>query len=306
MRRAVFDIFLPVTSALLIHAGLVGALIWSSNYSPAPASGLVVVPVALRDVTEIKPELKEFDVGKEEGTGEALTDAPLNKVNYATVADAEQALTRVEPKSPRSQQTDAGTHAPPLPKVTTPGPLRPPPTRPDAIPLARAPIPPADVAVIDGATDPTPQPTSPQEPSDTASAKPSKPGNEPSEPIAATSDESLDPAMFANNDSDAFSTKEALLMTYGGSVIQPGRTIDKMRRPRFDLAFETDFIRLGGRVQIVYRIEIDTDGRPKDVTVIQSSGSRTIDEAVRRVLLETTYGGKRPDTFKFSFGIIGR
>jgi outer membrane biosynthesis protein TonB len=332
---------IPFAIALAVHGGLIVASMTIAEYSAGPqdaASQDVVTDsarivssesppplvVAMPEVTP--PALEEFRIGAEDGSGKSLQDAPSDRLNAAKLADAEQPLTRVEPKMPSSSadasaepgdgQVEQSAVVPQLagasrsmfdrvPLAKMPGKVIEPqdqsqPGAPVEIAgqseqRAESPAAPRDDAKDDGQKDAEARTeTHAGAPSDAATAKPSP----------ARSPEELDPAMFANNDMDAFSMESGLTMQPGGTKVRKGRPIDKLRQPRIDLAFQADARAIRGTIGVVYVIAIDETGKPRDVSVKQSSGSVTIDEAWRRALLETTFGGKRPDTFTFGVAIV--
>jgi TonB family protein len=292
-------IIVPLAIALAVHLMLVVVSMHvaegdGSFVSRAVRNEPFETPLRVSDEPLlVPPEPTEFRVGDEAGTGNSLQDAPSDRLNLAKLAEAEQPLTRVEPKMPSSDggPQDAGDVQP----QQLAGASR---SMFDRVPLAKMP---GDVIEP---TEPSPPGAPVEKDGPAQQQQQQQPAPSPAQHAAAPSQEALDPSMFANNDMDAFSTEAGIDMTPGTTKVRAGRPIDKLRQPRIDLAFAADARAIRGTIGVVYTISIDDAGKPRDVSIAKSSGSVTIDEAWRRALLETTFGGKKPDTFTFGVAIV--
>ncbi len=107
-----------------------------------------------------------------------------------------------------------------------------------------------------------------------------------------------DPAPQGETDADPFAEAEGISLV-GGVKARKGREI-KFSRPRVDLAFRAEFTRLVNRkMRVGFRIKTDEEGWPRNVEIVQSSGSADIDESLRMALFDSWFGGKMPDEFPF-------
>lgn len=118
--------------------------------------------------------------------------------------------------------------------------------------------------------------------------------------------EKPDPAEQGESDLDPFAKEEGVSFTPGGTMARQGREV-KLARPRIDLGFMADATRMSGR-DLVVRMSIETDGvgHPTRVSVLDTSGSNTIDDAVRLAMYDSWFGGKMPDRFPFTVRFVRR
>jgi hypothetical protein len=318
MQREREQFWLIAACVIAAHAGAlaVTTLVWAygSDRDGEPSKSIEVAatdPVVL--LKEIQPDPNTL--GEANGTGDSIAtvDAPQPSVTDKP-DDLEQAWTRQKPAplprpaaeateaaespSQKKEATKAASEFGPLsvtaisplavkvPESRNEGKATEPPTEPQA----------EHVAVEHKATEPNEA-----EPAPTEEAQSAKP----TEAQQASADEP-DPAQQGESDLDPFAKEEGVSFTPGGTMARQGREV-KLARPRIDLGFMADATRMSGR-DLVVRMSIETDGvgHPTRVSILDTSGSNTIDDAVRLAMYDSWFGGKMPDRFPFTVRFVRR
>lgn len=262
------------------------------------------------DEPEPAPELPSPDaLGEANGTGDSIASSDLPDVSRSTRAfDFEQAWTRQQPTvlpPPPSRQADRpAEQADDRPQDQTPNhALASAEQAATALPFGALPKPAKpDDSVADGNPEPQAQPPvqSVEPVAEPASAiKPEQtPAPEARSPTQATE---ARPVPQGQSDLDAFAREEGADFTPGGMKARAGREV-KLARPRINLAFMADATALYGRgLRVLMMIETDANGRPRNVTVIESSGSEVIDNAVRVAAFDSWFGP--PMSSRFAYGV---
>ena len=268
--------------ACVAHAGLVAwmahvdrpralaAAIVARHPSPAP---LIAVP---------PPE--STPIGEATGSGDAIAKVDLpNVAETRTPREIEQAWTRQKPTfappPPSEQASQQQAIGPTVPLATQRPKPRPPEVSPQGTVAGAKPEPRREETLAPQDAPPTREQVAAGAPK----ATPAKP----------------DPAEAGPSDLDLFAKAEGVDFKPGGLEARTGRPV-KLVRPRIDLGYMLDATALRGRkTTILLKIETDASGTPTHVDIVQSSGSTSIDDAIRLAMYSSHFGGKMPDAFPF-------
>ena len=279
----------------------------AQDASPTVAAAPPVIVLPPPEVETPPPNA----IGETGGVGESIsTDETPSVAKSDVPPDFEQAWTRrkpvpLPPKSAEGSPTNSDAVEPEskAKKIPPPsfGPLSvigrapvvAPPLEEKAVSPNDAPMQPLPERKTDGDAEKTVEAPRASE-AETATAQPTPPVVQ------------ADPAKQGESDLDPFAKEESITFAPGGSVAREGREV-KLARPRVDLGFMADATRITGDL-IAVRMDVKTDatGHPRDVRVLDSSGSAVIDDAVRLAMFDSWFGGKMPDRFPFTVRFVRR
>ena len=314
MQRDREQFWLIASCVIVIHAVAlaVTTFVWAnspaSEVEPSKSIEVAVTdPVVI--VKEIEPD--QSALGEASGTGDSIAtvDAPQPSVTDKP-DDIEQAWTRQQPQPlPKPAAGEVKEHQRVTPArepaeaeqvATAFGPV----SVTAMLPLA---VTPPKSAEEDSPTERSSEQRVEQKPAEEPKTEAVKASEltKPTEPELASS-EKPEPAEQGESDLDPFAKEEGVSFTPGGTIARQGREV-KMARPRIDLGFMADATRMSGR-DLVVRMSIETDGvgHPTRVQVVDSSGSNTIDDAVRLAMYDSWFGGKMPVRFPFTVRFVRR
>jgi outer membrane biosynthesis protein TonB len=318
MTRAQEQTWLIVAVAIFAHAALLLALLlynWREGAPPVDSpAGVAAAPLVVAPIPEqLKPEPVPPPVltsptllGESTGEGDSIARVDLPDVTRGPRPEAfEQAWTRQKPSfETPSQSAAAKPVEKPLAAEQTPAPeATDTPTQQLFGPQGRE-------GLVSFAVPREVQSEKENKPevelaakAIEAAAKPADatPEQKPQEPApqATASSATPDPADAGKSDLDAFAVEESATFARGGIEARKGRQVELVR-PRVDLSFLADATRLQRPLTVKLQIDTDKTGKPREVKLLQSSGSSTIDDAVRLAIYDSWFGGKMPDSFPFT------
>ena len=239
--------------------------------------------------------LEDDPLGAADGRGTAVADAagaePLRamrgKQDQPLLGSAAPGPLRDGPDAPTSPPAAEllrGSDAPP-PLPASPPPLQ---EMADAAPLT----PPSGSSPIPTSRRRTPNAarTLRRRPTQSPTAEPNKasPPPTPSQAGRAADTGATDPGPDVDNEVDLFAKDVSAEFRAGEVVAQKGRKF-KISGLRQGLASFLDLAYMPRPVVIRLRLELDAAGTPLSVAVERSSGSRALDEAVRKALYRSTF-----------------
>jgi len=226
---------------------------------PAPAPKIeIVVP---------SPQDDEMVIGHDNGVGESVNETLADQVQTALKkAEADQANQTRDPSGQRL--ADAGSPRAMMPTFAPP---------PEALPT-----PPPSQAVAPRKYEkpqpkPAPQPQQPQ-PNPTPPAPPATPG------VA----DAGTPAEHSDRDSDIYAKETSVEFRDGRVVAQNGREI-KFARPRQNLAAIVDTATIPFPALLTMRIRVDELGHVRNVQIVRSTGSRSLDRVFELAMYESWF-----------------
>ena len=283
--------------ACVAHVALV---VWMSYARPpADASSLALAPrraeaAPLIAVPPPEPPPRSTAIGEASGAGESISRVDLPNVQQSRQPrEIEQAWTRQRPTLTPPPQ-DAAT--PPASPIGPAAPTKLAAPRPK--PRETSPV----GTVVAAKVEPPREPEDLKKPDAPLELeRPAQPDSpvEAAQPAAKSTPKPPDPADAGPSDLDPFAKAEGVDFKPRGLEARTGRPV-KLVRPRIDLAYMADATAMRGRkTTILLKIETDEQGTPTRVDIVRSSGSASIDHAIRLAMFSSFFGGKMPDTFPF-------
>ena len=295
MRRWLEQPWLLGCFALAIHLCVVAAMklfvpppVYAVGWHlGSPAAAPLTVPAVEMQPAE-EPESPSDMFGEKTGDGESVAslDAP-GQMQSETAHDFEQAWLRQRPVlTPPVEPQESSKKASAL--------------VPSGVEQELPTMSPKPVSEGNSATPAPPENRPPDEAASDGQATQGERGNDPqSNNQPQSSNGEVTPAPQGHSDVDPFAKVEGISLV-GGVKARQGREI-KFSRPRVDLAFRAEFTRLSKRrMEVVFRVTTDSSGRPRNVEILQSSGSEQIDQSLRLAVFDSWFGGKMPDEFPFA------
>ena len=217
-------------------------------------------------------------LGADGGLGEALADAAGERPAESKLEGSAQPLLGAAAPGPLAEGENAPqtSAAQALASAAPTSPTLPPAPPADALADAlrfTEPTPNASPEALPAQPAPTPPPPSP----------PAAPSAD-----AAPSEAATDPGRDADNEVDLFATDATADFRDGATVAQEGRNFE-ISGLRQGLASFLDLVYMPRPVVLRFRIRLDAGGTPLSVDVAQSSGSRSLDETVKKALYRSWF-----------------
>ncbi|MGC4032902.1 MAG: hypothetical protein QM754_14435 [Tepidisphaeraceae bacterium] len=227
---------------------------------PATRPAYVVAPPGT--IPDPPPQQPEVRFGEAGGTGQAINSSPGEKPQTATESNPDQAAWTRDPtgKGPIQEPIPESTPKPLQQAVVTPPPTALPTPPESKAPSFRKPPPPQPKAPVAEVSRPTPQQQSQQQPQQ----RPQESGGT--------------PMPHSDQDSDPFAKEVTLEFTAGGVTASDGRQI-KFKKPRINMAGFVEAGEISFPARLRLRVRVKPDGNPGRVTIVQSTGSRSLDRA---------------------------
>lgn len=258
---------LCVIGSLIINA--TGLYLIATMLTPPRMVVAKKIPTAPRiDVFAPQPPPDdEMVIGKNQGAGESVNETTLDDVQTALKSTQDQANQTRDSTGRRLAESGvarpmASVFAPPPAALPTP-PLSP-------APAAQKYVKPAPK------TDPSPRPPAPPRPPAAPAASPT------AAPDAGR------PAEHTDRDSDLFAKETSIEYRDGRVVAQSGREI-KFARPRDNLAAIVDTATIPFPAILTMRIRVDEQGRVRNVRIVHSTGSSSLDRVYELATYESWF-----------------
>ena len=283
--------------SLALHAAAAVTVMSVGHYVTVPRNAAGATAEVARPVI-VPPPPAEDPLGMTNGLGQALADFEADERLKSTLEGQDQPLLGLSAAGPlrdglptAAQLLPAGDDAPPLPAAPrfadlalalgTTG------DRPRSRPLDAPP----QAEAVAGTQEPTPLVET----------------GVPAEDAAASAS---DPGPAAGREVDLFARDASADFRAGQAVARSGRD-HKIRGIRTSLRAFFEGAYLPRPTLVRFRVRLDDQGTPLEVTVEQSSGSRALDEALRKTLFNSWFdpdpSGRGQDMgkpFRFTIRIV--